>query len=59
MDQNEFVDKFWDLIMAVLEEHCEMEVVGMLSFVKESWLHQFFQVMDMHESENEDEVMFR
>ena len=58
MDQDEFVDRFWNLIYDVLEEYHPMEIVGMLSYIKESWLHQFFQAMDMCEIENNGEVMF-
>ena len=55
---DEFVDRLWKLTNAALEENSMLEVIGMLSFVKESWLDQFFKAMDRHDFENESEVMF-
>ena len=59
MNQDEFVDRFWDLIYDVLEEYHPMEIVGMLSYIKSSWMYQFFQALDMCEIENDGEVMFQ
>ena len=54
----EFVKQLWQLTEDALKENSMLEVIGMLSFVKETWLDQFFKAMDRHDFENESEVMF-
>lgn len=55
---DEFVDKLWTLTDEALEENSMLEVIGMLSFVKESWLDQLFKAIDQQDFENDSEVMF-
>ena len=55
---DEFVERLWTLTDAALEENSMLEVIGMLSFVKESWLDQLFKAIDQQDFENDSEVMF-
>lgn len=58
MTIEEFINRLWKLTDDALDDNSVADVLGMLLFIRESWMNQLFKAIDYQERLDE-EYMFQ